>query len=86
TEVTIPLYFEGHAYRAGSRIKVTVAAPNGTQPIWAFNETQPPNSTATESVAFSSSMPSSLILPVVTGVNVSSGLPPCPSLRNEPCR
>jgi hypothetical protein len=31
-------------------------------------------------------MPSSLILPVVPGVNVQSGLPPCPSLRNEPCR
>ena len=39
--VTIPLYFEGHAYRAGSRIRVTIAAPNGTQPIWSFGETQP---------------------------------------------
>jgi uncharacterized protein len=26
-EVTIPLYYEGHAYRAGSRIGVTIAAP-----------------------------------------------------------
>ena len=33
---TIPLYYEGHAYRAGSRIRVTISAPNGTQPIWAF--------------------------------------------------
>ncbi len=39
--VTIPLYYEGHAYRAGSRIRVTIAAPNGTQPIWAFDETEP---------------------------------------------
>jgi hypothetical protein len=31
-------------------------------------------------------MPSNLTLPVVPGVSVSSGLPPCPSLRNEPCR
>jgi uncharacterized protein len=23
---------------------------------------------------------------VVPGVNVPTGLPPCPSLRNEPCR
>ena len=38
-EVTIPLYYEGHAYRAGSRIRVTIAAPNGDQPIWAFGET-----------------------------------------------
>jgi predicted acyl esterase len=85
-EVTIPLYFEGHVYRAGSRIKVTIAAPNGTQPIWSFSQTQPPTGTATESVAFSSSMPSSLILPDVPGVSAPAGLPACPSLRNEPCR
>jgi hypothetical protein len=30
TEVTIPLYYEVHVYRAGSRIRVTIAAPNGT--------------------------------------------------------
>ena len=40
-QVTIPLYYEGHAYRAGSRIRVTIAAPNGDQPIWSFGETQP---------------------------------------------
>jgi putative CocE/NonD family hydrolase len=85
-EVTIPLYFEGHVYRAGSRIKVTIAAPNGTQPIWSFSETEPPAGTATESIAFSDAMPSSLSLPVVPGVTVPSALPPCPSLRNEPCR
>ncbi len=86
-QVTIPLYFQGHAYRAGSRIKVTIAAPNGTQPIWAFSETQPAaGSTSSESVAFSSTMPSSLSLPVVPGVSVPAALPRCPSLRNEPCR
>jgi predicted acyl esterase len=84
--VVIPLYFEGHAYRAGSRIRVTLAAPNGTQPIWSFSQTRPNAGSATESVAFSQAMPSSLVLPVVPGVSVPSGVPPCPSLRNEPCR
>jgi predicted acyl esterase len=84
--VVIPLYFEGHAYRAGSRIRVTISAPNGTQPIWSFSHTQPAGATAAESVAFSSSMPSSLILPVVPGISVPTALPACPSLRNEPCR
>ena len=41
TEVTIPLYYEGHAYRAGSRIRVTISAPGGDQPIWAFADTIP---------------------------------------------
>jgi predicted acyl esterase len=84
--VTIPLYFEGHAYRAGSRIRVTISAPNGTQPIWSFANTQPAGGAATESVAFSPSMPASLVLPVVPAVGVPTGLPACPSLRNEPCR
>ncbi len=84
--VVIPLYFEGHVYRAGSRIRVTIAAPNGTEPVWSFSQTQPEGTTATESIAFSPGMPSSLILPIVPGVDVPTGLPACPSLRNEPCR
>jgi len=84
-EVTIPLYYEGHTYRAGSRIRVTITAPNGDQPIWSFGETQP-NGTANVAIARSNSRPSSLILPVVPNVNVPTGLPPCPGLRGEPCR
>jgi predicted acyl esterase len=84
--VTIPLYFEGHAYRAGSRIRVTISAPNGTQPVWSFGETQPEGTTANVSIAFGPGMPASLTLPIVPGVSVPTGLPPCPSLRNEPCR
>jgi len=84
--VVIPLYFEGHAYRAGSRVRVTIAAPNGTQPIWSFSHTQPEGSTATVSITFSPTKPASLILPIVPGVSVPTGQPACPSLRNEPCR
>lgn len=86
-EVTIPLYYEGHIYRAGSRIRVTIAAPNGDQPIWSFDETIPSlKETARVSLAYSEQDPSSLILPVVPHVYVPTGLPPCPGLRGEPCR
>ena len=84
-KVVIPLYYEGHAYRAGSRIRVTISAPNGTQPIWSFSQTVP-NAIGHVSIAFSKTMPSSLVLPVVPGVTVPTALPACPSLRNEPCR
>jgi hypothetical protein len=83
--VVIPLYYEGHVYRAGSRIRVTISAPNGAQPVWSFSQTVP-SGTATVSIASSPTMPSSLILPIVPGVVVPTPLPPCPSLRNEPCR
>jgi predicted acyl esterase len=84
-KVTIPLYYEGHAYRAGSRIRVMITAPNGDQPVWSFKETRPVGP-ATVAIAHSSQKPSSLILPVVPGVDVPTDLPPCPGLRAEPCR
>jgi hypothetical protein len=83
--VTIPLYYEGHAYRAGSRIRVTIAAPNGTQPIWSFAEADP-EGTAQVAIAYGKGTPSKLLLPVVPRVGVPTGLPPCPGLRGEPCR
>ena len=85
TELTVPLYYEGHAYRRGSRIRITVAAPGGDQPVWSFAETQP-SGTATVQIAHSPKFPSRLILPVVPGVAVPTVLPPCPGLRGEPCR
>ncbi len=85
TPLTIPLYYEGHAYRAGSRIRVTIAAPNGAQPIWAFSQTVP-KGTTTVTVASGANMPSRLVLPVVPSVSVPTPLPPCPGLRGEPCR
>jgi uncharacterized protein len=84
-KVTIPLYYEGHAYRAGSRIRVTIAAPNGTQPIWDFEEAEP-KGTAQVAIAYGKEDPSDLLLPVVPGIAVPSQLPPCPGLRGEPCR
>jgi hypothetical protein len=85
TEVTVPLYYEGHAYRRGSRIRITIAAPNGAQPIWAFAQTNPHRQVAVK-LAYSNRMPSRLVLPVVPGIKVPTGLPPCPGLRGEPCR
>ena len=84
TKVTVPLYYQGHAYRAGSAIRVTVSAVGGDQPVWAFAEAKPSGS-AKVTIAHSPEMPSKLQLPVVD-VAVPTGLPPCPGLRGEPCR
>ncbi|MFL5782952.1 MAG: CocE/NonD family hydrolase C-terminal non-catalytic domain-containing protein, partial [Thermoleophilaceae bacterium] len=84
-KVTIPLYYQGHAYRAGSRIRVTITAPGGDQPIWAFAKTQPKHK-ATVAIAHYRKKPSRLTLPVVPAGNIPTGLPPCPGMRGEPCR
>jgi hypothetical protein len=85
TEVTVPLYYEGHVYREGSRIRLTVSAPGGNQPVWAFAETRPPGS-ATVTIAHSVRYRARVILPVVPHLRAPTSLPPCPGLRGEPCR
>ena len=84
-KVTIPLYYQGHAYRAGSQIRVILTDPNGDQPIWAFDEARPKRR-AKVAIAYSERRPSRLLLPVVPGVDIPTELPPCPGLRGEPCR
>jgi predicted acyl esterase len=84
-KLTIPLYYEAHAYRAGSRIRVRITAPNGDQPIWSFSETKP-KGTAKVRVGYGRRRPSRLLLPVAANIEVPTGLPPCPGLRGEPCR
>ncbi len=84
-QVAIPLYYQGHVYRAGSRLRLTIAAPNGAQPVWSFGQTVP-SGTATVDIAYSALQPSTLVLPVIPGLQAPTPLPPCPSLRNEPCR
>ena len=84
-EVTIPLYYEGHAYRTGSRIRVTISAPGGSQPIWAFAGAEP-GGTAQVAIAYGGATPSSLLLPVIPQARIPTALPPCPGLRGEPCR
>jgi len=84
-KVTVPLYYQGHVYRAGSRLRVTLAAPRGDQPVWSFGELQP-RSRASVSVSRAPSRPSRLILPVIPGLDAPTALPPCPALRGQPCR
>ena len=84
-KISVPLYYQGHVYRAGSRIRLLISAPGGDQPVWSFSRLSPAGPTPV-SLAYSSKMRSRLVLPVVGGVDVPTPLPPCPSLRGEPCR
>ena len=84
-KVTIPLYYEGHVYRSGSRIRIRISAPSNDQPVWSFAEAQPAGQ-AQIAIAHGPGMPSRLLLPVTADGDAPTGLPPCPGLRGEPCR
>jgi predicted acyl esterase len=83
TLVRVPLYPFAHAFRAGSRIRIVVQPPGGNRPHWAF-ATLPGSRTVT--VSRTAAQPSKVVLPVVGGVDVSSPLPTCDTLRGQPCR
>jgi hypothetical protein len=80
----VGLFAVAHAFRAGSRIRISIEAPGGDRTRWAFDTFQTSGQT-TNDVARNRYMPSRLVLPVVSA-EVPAGLPPCPGLRGQPCR
>jgi hypothetical protein len=85
TLVRVPIFPVGHAFREGSRIRITVQAPGGSRPRWAF-DALPADGDVTVEIARTPDRPSQVVLPVVRAIDVTSPLPPCPSLRGQPCR
>jgi uncharacterized protein len=74
-----------HVFRKGSRIRVTVDTPGDSRAAWMF-ALKPFPGTVHYDVAHSAAYPSSVVLPVIEGQLATTTLPPCPSLRGQPCR
>ncbi len=81
--VRVPLYPFADAFRAGSRIRIVVQPPGGNRPSWAFAALPAPR---TVTISRSEAQPSKVVLPVVSGIDVSTPLPECGTLRGQPCR
>lgn len=85
TAVRIPIEAFAHAFRAGSRVRLVVDTPGGSRAEWRFHLLDWDHPPVVD-IAHQASEPSSLVLPVVPGLEVPSPAPPCPSLRGQPCR
>jgi predicted acyl esterase len=83
TSARVEIYPFAHVFRAGSRLRVSVSTPGGNQGRWRY-DVLPTH--ATVAVSHSAAHPSSVLLPVIPDVEVPTPLPPCPSLRSQPCR
>lgn len=84
TQVRVELFPFAQPFRAGSRMRITVDAPGGARPTWAFGETIAHGEQV--EIAADRSHRSRIVLPVVPGVKVPQQAPPCASLRSQPCR
>ncbi len=84
--VRVELYSVSHVFRKGSRIRVSVEAPGGDRVAWAF-ETPATNGQVLNEISRGGKRASRLVLSVVpTSKDTPDDLPPCPSLRGQPCR
>jgi putative CocE/NonD family hydrolase len=85
TTVRVPIFPVAHAFRAGSRIRVTVQAPGGDRPRWKFATIEKGRTRNT--IALGSPRGSRLVLPVVPGATaLGTPLPAPTALRGEPNR
>ncbi|HEV2361089.1 MAG TPA: CocE/NonD family hydrolase C-terminal non-catalytic domain-containing protein, partial [Acidimicrobiales bacterium] len=84
-EVRIPIFPFAYAFRAGSRIRITITAPGGDRPVWAF-ATPATGGKVKDTIEIGGPSGSALVLDVLPGVTPPDPQPACPSLRGEPCR
>jgi len=83
--VRVPIYPVGHAFRAGSRIRVTVEAPGGDRPRWDFATVD--RGRTRNAIALGGARASRLVLPIVAGATArGTPLPGPTALRGQPSR
>jgi predicted acyl esterase len=80
-EIRVPIDPIAYTFRAGSRLRVTIEAPGGDRPSWAFGSTYSVGTTDTIALG-----PSALVLPTVAGIVPADAQPACGTNRGEPCR
>src|SRR5262249_19568835 len=87
TPVRVELFPFAHAFRAGSRVRLTVNGPGGAVDgwLWAFGTVPGPFDVT---IAHDSAHPSSVTLPVLApgAVALQPTLPDCASTIGQPCR
>ena len=83
--VRVEMFPFSHVFRAGSQIRISVDTPGDNTARWRFllNAYDVP---PVHSVAHQEAFPSSILLPVIPGIEVSTALPDCHALRGQPCR
>ena len=72
-----------HAFRADSRIRITVDTPGGSRPQWRFNVA---DEAVQVTIHSGPENPSKIVLPAIPGLDVPTERPACGSLRGQPCR
>jgi predicted acyl esterase len=83
--VRVPIFPVAHAFRAGSRIRVTVQATGGDRPRWDFATID--RGRTVNTISLGGARASSLVLPAIAGATAQgTPLPGATALRGQPSR
>lgn len=74
-----------HAFRTGSKVRISIDTPGGSRAEWFFALKVFPTPVTYE-IGHDVEHQTSVVLPIIPGVAVPAELPPCPSLRGQQCR
>ena len=84
-KIRVPIFPVAHAFRSGSKIRVTVQAVGGDRPRWDFATVD--KGKAKNTVLLGGKKASRLVLPIVSGATAGGNpLPPPTALRGQPSR
>jgi predicted acyl esterase len=86
TAMRVEIFPFGHVFRAGSKVRISVAAPHVQPDLWGFTALPAP---ARNTIHTGGATPSALVLPLLPAERAQAGLPACGGisvLRNQPCR
>ncbi|MGA7396081.1 MAG: hypothetical protein WBW62_01395, partial [Solirubrobacterales bacterium] len=74
-----------HAFRAGSKIRITISAVGGDRQIWDFDTLDKGKTRNT--ITIGGKKPSKFVVPIVKGATAQgTPLPPATALRGQPSR
>lgn len=83
TPLRVEIFPFGHIIRKGSKVRLWIEAPNAVPELWGMTFLP---TAATNFVYHDTITPSSLVLPVVSGVSVPFGYADCGKVIRQPCR
>lgn len=85
TLVRVEIMPFAHVFRAGSRVRLSVDTPGDSRAAWRFILLEH-DASVTHAIGHDAVRPSSVVLPVIPGIEVPTPLPACNALRGQPCR
>lgn len=87
TSMSIELMPFAHVFHAGSKVRIIVDVPGGSRPHWKF-DIKRYGRPVEVTIGFGGVNAANIVLPIIPGLGAlaPTALPPCPSLRGQPCR